>query len=83
MADESDGFDRFFDFYFPRVYALAWRRHCDEPHAQATTQQVLTALLLRAVPRGLAQAPDDRELQKLAVCLVKELEPPRCLRRLG
>jgi hypothetical protein len=77
MADQREGFDRFFDFYYPRVYVLAWRRHCNESDAQATTQQVLTALLLRALPRGLGQAPDDRELQELAIRLIQGARPQR------
>jgi hypothetical protein len=83
MATDSDGFDRFFEFYFPRVYALAWMRHRDESQAQDTTQHVLTALLLHAVPPALARTPEDRELQKLALSLVDEYEPARRLRTRG
>jgi hypothetical protein len=76
MTHQDDQFDRFFEFYFPRIYTLAWRRRRDEQDAQAVTQQVLTALLLRALPRGLARAVDDPELQRLAIRLLDELSRP-------
>jgi DNA-directed RNA polymerase specialized sigma24 family protein len=46
LADaKPETFHRFFEAWFPRVYALAWRELESRPHAEAVTRRVLRSAL--------------------------------------
>jgi DNA-directed RNA polymerase specialized sigma24 family protein len=42
---KPEAFHRFFDEWFPRVYALAWRELQNRPHAEAVTRRSLRRAL--------------------------------------
>ena len=46
LADaKPEAFHRFFDEWFPRVYALAWRELENRPHAEVVTRRSLRRAL--------------------------------------
>lgn len=42
---KPEAFHRFFDEWFPRVYAFAWRALENQPHAEAVTRRSLRRAL--------------------------------------
>lgn len=45
VAADPEAFQRFFEEWFPRVYAFAWRQLRSRPHAESVTRRSLRRAL--------------------------------------